>query len=146
MTNSRSSLLIISIVIPYFISHNKGFKCMEKVRVKCFTGLIYLKFSVDDGPNLITVIKIDVSSTFYWKYMPRWVDPSYFLRLLCHHCIDSLQLYLDRYESESSLKSRAFTTMTKFQTCLCLNVIKIKTDVYFILLNIFKPNRYSLIV
>ena len=57
--------MIISIVIPDFMSDNKSFTCMEKVRVKCFTGLIYLKFSVDDGPNLITVIKIDVSSTFY---------------------------------------------------------------------------------
>jgi len=66
-------LLIISIVIPDFISHNKSFTCIEKVRVNCFTGRIkkevYLKFSVDDGPILIKVIKVDVSSTFYRKYI-----------------------------------------------------------------------------
>ena len=41
-----------------------------------------LKFSDGDEPNLCRVKKVDVSSTFYWKYISVWVDPRQFLRLV----------------------------------------------------------------
>ena len=33
----------------------------------------------DDGPNHCRVNKVNVSSSFYWKYISVWVDPRQFL-------------------------------------------------------------------
>ena len=43
---------------------------------KDFNGL---KFGDGDGLNLCRVKKVDVSSTFYWKYISVWFDPRKFL-------------------------------------------------------------------
>ena len=41
--------------------------------------LFDLKLGDDDGPNLYRVNIVDVSSTFYWKYILVWVDPRFWL-------------------------------------------------------------------
>ena len=44
------------------------------------TNKIILKFGDDDEPILVN--KVDVSSTFHWKYNLVWVDPRQFERYI----------------------------------------------------------------
>ena len=41
-------------------------------------NLSHFKFGDGDGPNLYWLNEIDVSSTFYWKFVSVWVDPRQF--------------------------------------------------------------------